>query len=226
MASLYKETYVMMFSQASLEKRQRDLANDAFLLSPQEFISSGEELITKLSPFSNGELGLLSMALIEMAGNVLLHIKEIETHLQEGTFVLQDSFGYKHVLKEWLLSQFCRTGSISTEDDHQIGFFADIFSQHLNPDIGVFLRGAPELALRYAGGRQLGLVEDLASVGRPGDQGFTELQNACNVFFERFAVRNGWSVVAIEGASIEENIETVYQAVSPRIRAANRTGLV
>jgi thymidylate kinase len=216
--TLYVQTYAMMFAGAAQRKKGRV---EALLSTPAaSFLSSGaEKELASLEVDSNTPPGLLAMSLIELAGNLFIHSKEIALHRQAGEFVIQDSYGFKHVVKELILMResFTDKGAGEAVFAQLLELVSEIFSRFMAPDVGVFLRAEPALAMKYGGGRQWGLVEDMRSVGQPGADGFLRLQNECNQLFEAFAQANDWLIIDITEEPIEWVADKLEAALFRRL---------
>jgi hypothetical protein len=212
--TLYVQSYAMMFSHCSFSEEKFD-ARELLQVSTEEFFSNSiEDKLIQAVPAANASEGLLAMALIEFAGNLFLHHHEIVKRRSLGEIIIQDSYGLKHVAKEILLMTMCPS-EISRKSDNLsksfLQFIEDAFSQLMPPDVGVFLRASPELAIKYGSGRPWGLVEDLRSLGAPGNVGFFKLQTECNSIFERYALKNGWHILDVYGQSVKDIADQLEQ---------------
>lgn len=176
----------------------------------------GEAKATASSPS-----GPLASAFVEFAGNLVLHAEVIRPALERGEIVVQETFPYKHVLKEYLLaaeSAAARPGGPYTPEQVDALFapLEEFFGGGgLRPDIGVFVDGPVELALnwRLLQSGAVGVLEDLRTVGRPGDDGFRALQTASARRFHAFARKYGWAVHTVRDAPVEENTRRGLEVV-------------
>jgi hypothetical protein len=137
--------------------------------------------------------GPLAAALLEIAGNILLQRDAIERWVAEGCVVIQESYGFKHVVKELLLVEELDPAR-ADEAALTLRFAHDFFGRACVPDLGVLVAGDPALALRWrtAESGRTGVFENFAVAGEDPGASFLALQSRCVDIFEEFAAAHGW----------------------------------
>ncbi|MEU3660332.1 hypothetical protein AB0E77_11295 [Streptomyces sp. NPDC032940] len=219
--TLWMDTYRLLFGGAvhqgrpvSLPERYADWQSER-----------SEDRLGELRATASSPSGPLAAAFVEFAGNLVLHAEVIRPALRRGEVVIQETFPYKHVLKEYLLARELAQGTEatpyeSTEIDFLFGPLEESFgSGTLSPDLGVLLDGPIELALRrrLRQSGAVGVLEDLRTAGRHGDEGFVALQSASARRFEAFARKYDWSVLTVEDAPVEVNVRRGVDLLLSRI---------
>ncbi|MFD6286225.1 hypothetical protein [Streptomyces sp. NPDC060205] len=158
--------------------------------------------------------GALASAWIELAANTLLHQAVIEPAVAEGCAVLQESYGYKHLLKlfayaEHLSPRMAETASIGR------ALVADYFGRVLQPDVGVYVAGDPRTALRWRRQQsELGTFETFASSGESAESSFLRLQEHTARAFGTFAQTHGWTRVDVLDAPRAQNRRRILAALA------------
>ena len=137
--------------------------------------------------------GPLAAALLEVAGNILLQRDAIERWVAEGCVVIQESYGFKHVVKELLLVEELDP-ALAGEAALTLRFARDFFGRACVPDVGVLVAGDPALALRWrtAEAGRTGVFENLSVAGEDPATSFLALQARCTAIFDDFAAEHGW----------------------------------
>jgi hypothetical protein len=161
--------------------------------------------------------GALAAAWVEIAGNFILQAECIERQIASGLIIIQDTFGFKHVLKLLLIAKALHSDELPSEMvDECIETATRIFGgPYLQPAIGVFLKGSPELAYKW---RQTGRVEskgleDYGVAGWGGKESFLRLQHACAEYFQSAAQSWGWLTVDVDERPSTEMIEVEINAI-------------
>lgn len=154
--------------------------------------------------------GPLAAALAELAGNLVLTDSFIRPLVEQGYTVVQETFPYKHVLKELLVA-----GHISAEESFA-GLVAvlevmtrEVFSSDMmQPDVGVHVVGTAEQAYRWkmAQSGRLGVLEDLSAAGRDGEQSYITLQTQTAGYFTRACAQWGWITHEVDDQGLESNV--------------------
>lgn len=150
--------------------------------------------------------GPLAAALLEIAGNVLLQRDAIERWVAEGCVVIQESYGFKHVVKELLLVEELDPAR-AAEAALTLRFAHDFFGRVCVPDLGVLVAGDPELALRWrtAESGRTGVFENFAVAGEDPRASFLALQSRCVEIFDEFAAAHGWLRFEVRDVPREDN---------------------
>ncbi|WP_031513267.1 hypothetical protein [Streptomyces sp. NRRL F-5123] len=184
-----------------------------------------EEGLAGLEASASSPSGPLASLFVEFAGNLVLYAEVIRPALERGDVVVQETFPYKHVLKEYLLARALagRAGDVPYSRGDMDGLFAPVEAFFgggpLRADVGLLVDGPVALAHRWRlgqGGR-VGVLEDLRTAGEAGDEGFTRLQSESAERFRKFAADWGWSVHTVADAPVEENVPRALALLRARI---------
>ena len=208
--TMWMDTYRLMFG-STIDQGQHIALPERYADWVEE---RAEERLSELAATpSSATTGPLAAAMVEFAGNLVLYSEVIRPALERGEIVVQETFPYKHVLKEYLLAVYAanRTGTGAyhpQEIDPLFTPMEEFFGGPLNPDVGVFVDGPPELALewRLKQSGQVGVMEDLRIAGEPGFDGFVRLQSECARRFLEFARKYGWQRHEVRDAPAESNV--------------------
>ncbi|MGW7074687.1 hypothetical protein [Streptomyces sp. NPDC054866] len=173
-----------------------------------------EDRLHDLAVTASSPSGPLAASVVEFAGNIVLYSEVIRPALERGEVVVQETFPYKHVLKEYLLASELSQGPDAApysldEIDSLFSSFEEFFGGALSPDLGVLVDGPVELALewRLRQSGQVGVLEDLRTAGLPGNAGFIKLQSISARRFHDFARKHGWRIHMVEDAPVEMNVK-------------------
>ena len=175
----------------------------------------GTEYLNGIPMSEQAAHGPLAAAWIELAANTLLHREVIQPLVARGHLVLQESYGYKHLLK-----LFAYADKLAGAPDALTAgcreFVTNYFGGYLVPDVGVFVAADPAVALRWRmrqAGR-LGTFETFASAGDDPQQSFLDLQSEATARYADFAECFGWTRVESRDTSREENLRTTLEVLS------------
>jgi thymidylate kinase len=221
MQNLWFEIFRLYYGGATLDGGTRTLPGSYADLNSR----GGTEYLHDATVDGLRAAGPFAATWLEVAGNLLLRHETIEGLLDRGHLVVQESFGYKHVVKELLLVERLAPGWVADLEPAR-SFLRDFFGRALRPDLGIHLAGDPRLALRWrtaALGRS-GAFENLAIAGDDEGESFIALQSACAAEFGRFADAHGWLRVAIADAPAAVNRERILAAVRGTLLADWLTG--
>ena len=159
----------------------------------------------------------LGSALLELAGSIFLHQTEIESKLRSGSIVIDESFGFKHVLKNILMAQrISQEGSpIHHAVENLRGTAQAVFGALLRPDHGYWIDTDPHLAWQWRafGGATATAFEDYSIVGVTGKSSFVDLQTDCLGAFA-IAVRQWqWQRISMLDRPRDENIHEAVTTI-------------
>jgi hypothetical protein len=159
--------------------------------------------------------GPLAAALLEIAGNILLQRDAIERWVAEGCVVIQESYGFKHVVKELLLVEELDP-ALAGEAALTLRFARDFFGRACVPDVGVLVAGDPALALRWrtAEAGRTGVFENLSVAGEDPATSFLALQARCTAIFDDFAAEHGWLRFEVQDESPAHNRDRLLAALA------------
>lgn len=155
--------------------------------------------------------GPLAAALAELSGNLVLTDAVIRPLVAQGVVVIQETFPYKHVLKEILVAR-------QISDSPEFASMCDLLenttlasfgSAHMQPDVGVFVDGDAALAhsWRMEETGRLGLLEDFGAAGSRGRESYLQLQEQSSSFFSAAASSWGWIIHAVDDSGLAANVE-------------------
>lgn len=172
-----------------------------------------EGRLAALAVDENAPGGALAAAFAELAGSIILSTEVIQPALRDQVVVIQETFPYKHVLKELIVAE-------KLADEHAVPSLKDMArslrgtvralfcAPPLRPDIGVLVDGSSKLAQQWrtaqSGGP--GVLEDLGIVGDKGESSFVDLQEETAAEFRIYAHDAGWSVHTVDDSGIDQNI--------------------
>ncbi|PSM40848.1 hypothetical protein C6Y14_22805 [Streptomyces dioscori] len=158
--------------------------------------------------------GALASAWIELAANTLLHQAVIEPAVAEGCAVLQESYGYKHLLKLFAYTEHLSPDMAGAASVGR-ALVADHFGRVLQPDVGVYVAGDPRTALRWRQRQSaLGTFETFASSGESAESSFVQLQEHTATAFARFAEIHGWTRVDVLDVPRAQNRRRILAALA------------
>lgn len=155
--------------------------------------------------------GPLAAALLEVAGNILLQRDTIRQWVAEGCVVLQESYGFKHVVKELLLAGELDP-TMAGELALTLRFAHDFFGRVCVPDVGVLVCGDPATALKWrtAESGRTGVFENFSVAGEDPAGSFLDLQGRCGDIFDAFAADHGWLRFEMREGPRERNRDRLF----------------
>lgn len=157
----------------------------------------------------NAARPLLSSAVLEIVGGFWVHTY-VESRLRAGVVVINDSFGYKHVLKNALLAQrLSAPGSpVHSSARRVLETARSVFHSLLRPTYGYWIDTDPRLALRWRDmtGDVTTPFESYGLAGEDGGTSFLAMQEDCRPAFQQAAQEWGWRRIALGDLPKEENI--------------------
>lgn len=159
--------------------------------------------ITDLRPH-----GPLAATLLEIAGNVLLQRDVIDRWVAEGCLVLQESYGFKHAVKELLLTE-ALDPALATQTEVLMRFATEFFGRCCVPDVGVHVTGDPMVALKWrtAQSGRTSPFENYSIAGGDPEDSFLAMQTRCVTVFDAFATEHGWARLEMRDEPVERNVE-------------------
>lgn len=169
------------------------------------------------------QAGPLAAAFVELAGNIVLSAESIRPAVERGEVVVQETFPYKHILKELLIARRFGSGALGEVAEHTEDFVASMFSSPLfQPDIGVLLDGPTELAYRWrtAESGHVGVTEDFGVAGERGERAFHALQEQSAESFRRVAKEWNWLVHTIDHTGLAANVRRGLDLVAAHPKLA------
>jgi thymidylate kinase len=165
----------------------------------------------------NSARPFLSSALLEVVGGFWVQ-SYVEARLRAGVCVIDESYAFKHVLKNVLIAQrIAGPGSpVHAEAQRVLDTAIGLFGGLLGPDRGCWVDTDPELALQWRAkaGEETTAFENYALLGESGDESFLALQADCRVAFAAAAEQWGWTRVTMEDRPREDNLAAAQQLLA------------
>lgn len=157
----------------------------------------------------NSPRAFLSSALLEVVGGFAVQ-SYVEARLRAGVCVIDESFAFKHVLKNVLLAQRAAgPGSpVHAEAQRVLDTAVGLFGALLGPAVGGWVDTDPELALewRAKAGEETTAFENYALIGETGEESFLAMQADCRAAFAAAAARWGWRRVTMTDRPRADNL--------------------
>jgi thymidylate kinase len=198
-----------------------------FPATAEEFLSGDcADQLLELDVDRNSTWGVVAGAFAELSGNLFFRSAEVDKKIEQGYVVIQETFGYKHLVKDLYLAKnlAIRNG------DHAFlpviesleALNETIFSTVLAPQFGFVIDGDPELAVQrrldQSGGA--GWTEDLQIACDRTRESFVRMQNYTREKFREYAKRHGWQTVEIANVSLEYDVARVVEYIRQTIGSA------
>ncbi|MFH9005881.1 hypothetical protein ACH4E5_21960 [Streptomyces afghaniensis] len=164
----------------------------------------------------NAPRPLLSSAVLEIVGGFWVQAY-VESRLRAGVVVVNDSFGYKHALKNALLAQrLSEPGSPVHDAARRVLETArSLFHALLRPTYGYWIDTDPRLALRWRAetGEVTTPFESYGLAGESGDASFLAMQEDCRPAFREAAREWRWQRIALDDVPQQENIARAVRLI-------------
>ena len=159
----------------------------------------------------------LASALLEVVGGFGVQ-SYVEARLRAGVCVIDESYAFKHVLKNVLLAQrLAGPGSpVHAEAQRVLDTAVSLFGTLLGPGLGCWVDTDPQLALQWRtkAGAETTAFENYGLLGEAGEDSFLALQDDCRGAFAAAARRWGWQRVTMEDRPREDNLAAALAAIS------------
>jgi hypothetical protein len=180
------------------------------------FFPEAERRLRSVPIESNTALPFLSCALLEVVGGFWVQAY-IESRLQAGIGVIDESYAFKHALKNVLLAQRMSTrGSpVHVAAQGVLDTARSLFGSLLQPTHGYWIDTDPLLALRWRtlAGETTTSFENYGLMGETGEESFLAMQDDCRVAFESAARDWKWQRITMPDLPREENIGSAIRAI-------------
>lgn len=203
---LWVDTFRLLFGGSTVSGQPLALPRDFATWDSEEW----EDKLGEMPLTSAHRSGPVAAALAELSGNLVLTDAVIRPLVDSGTVVIQETFPYKHVLKEILVARqisdeprfISICGLLET-------LILEVFgSAHMQPDLGIFVDGDPTLAhawrLNETG--KLGLLEDFGAAGDRGRESYLQLQEQSAAYFSTAAKSWGWETHVVDNSGLDANL--------------------
>lgn len=135
----------------------------------------------------------------------------IRPALRQGEIVIQETFPFKHTLKEILIGRRLVSGNGEWEGVAKAleTLVTDFFgSPPLRPDLGILVDGPVDLAYEWRMSQtgRLSVLEDYGAAGDRGMESFRALQEETARIFRSAARQWGWAVHRVDDSGLESNV--------------------
>jgi len=208
---LWVQSFRTYFSGATTADGSRVELPDSF---ENLYERGGTEYLNSVRIHGLKPSGALGSAWIELAANTILNSVVIGDLVAQGYLVVQESYGYKHLLKLFAFAEHLSpdvSAAACAGRDMIVAYFGEL----LRPDIGVYVAGDPELALKWRQQQSiLGTFETYASVGADPSASFLQLQREISAAFEVFTEKNSWLRINVVDAPREVNRRRALDALA------------
>lgn len=179
-----------------------------------EFLSSDvRDRFLDFNIVHNEAWGVLSGVLTEIAGNFTFKHMDVEPKLKAGHVVIQETFGYKHAVKDLYLAKTLARRNGNEEFlpliDQLEQFVERLFTTVLAPQTGFVIDGDPVVAIerRLAQSGRAGWTENMQLACDTRPESFLQMQQYTRDKFLNFAEKHGWPVITINNEGKEKNVE-------------------
>jgi thymidylate kinase len=215
---------------ASLKSQYAEAALDAghdldSLLSERDLgapFPAAERRLRSVPIGRNEPRPFLSSALLEIVGGLWVQTY-VESRLRAGVVVIDESYAFKHALKNVLFVQrMSEPGSpLHVEAQGVLDTARSVFGGLLRPTHGYWIDTDPHLALRWRtlAGETTTPFENYGLMGETGDASFLAMQEDCRPAFQDAAREWKWERIALSDRPREENVphavRVIEQAVLP-----------
>lgn len=164
----------------------------------------------------NSPRPFLSSALLEIIGGCWVQA-HIESRVRAGVDVIDESYAFKHALKNVLFSQRMSAPGSAVHIAAQgvLDTARSVFGALLQPTRGYWVDADPRLALRWR--KQSDEVttpfEDYGLMGETGDDSFLAMQEDCRHHFDTAARQWGWQHLPMLDRARVENVEHAIRVI-------------
>lgn len=216
LADLYCASYRGMYAAA----RSRDVvARDLFPATTEDFFAKkASEKLLDLQIVENATWGILGGAFAEMSGNYFFRHLEVAERIARGQVVIQETFGYKHLVKELYIAK--QLASLNGEERYLpvIATMESLnelmFSTVLAPQFGFVVDCDPAEALkRRASQGGVGWTEDMQLACDRGPGSFVRMQQYTRDVFLSYAAKHNWPVIRTDEADEAQTVRNALDIV-------------
>ena len=181
----------------------------ASLLSAGRSFPEVERAVRSVPVERNSPRPFLASALLEIVGGFGVQAYA-EGRLRAGVSVIDESYAFKHVLKNVLLARRLAGPGTPVHAGAQrvLETAVSLFGTLLAPHRGCWVDADPQLALRWRtkAGEETTAFENYGLLGEIGDESFVAMQEDCREVFAAAARAWGWVRVTMEDRPREENV--------------------
>jgi hypothetical protein len=189
--------------------------------SAESFFASDDmrNVFLDMDIVKNEAWGVLSGALAEIAGNFMFRYFDVIPNLRRGRLVIQETFGYKHLVKDLYLSKTLAVRNGDLEFVPLIEKLEDLgewmYSTVLAPEVGIVIDGDPMPAIerRMAQDGRPGWTENMQLACDCSPESFLHMQQYTRDKFLAYAKRYDWPVITITDEGKERNTNRAIEII-------------
>lgn len=223
LAQISSLIYRLQFLRAAVPESDRDTLqwlNE--LADTQTVVREASGRLRAIGVSSNDASAFVPAALMELAGGIVFHYEFIRRKVEDGFVVVDESFGFKHVLKNLLVSRALSPSASQALHDASAAVLraaTDIYFGTLAPDHGFFVDTPPVLAegWKREGGEPPTAFETYGLAGAVSSTTFQSFQEDCRREFSSVCTSFGWKQIQMGDASAEENIRKALLTITTEI---------
>ena len=202
--------------------------------SPTDLPASYEDLVLRGTEYLNGyptdhlrESGPIAASWVELAANTLIYMGIISPLLTTGDLVIQESFGYKHLIKLIATFDFLSEGRYCQETAIARKFVSTYFGHFLRPDIGIYIDADPRVALKWrmSQASRVGTFEAYSTAETDLPQSFLAMQSTLRRDLQWFAGNFHWLSLRVDDVPRKQNRDRTFDALSSNELIASWLGL-
>lgn len=163
----------------------------------------------------------LSSALLEVVGGFWVH-RYVESRLREGIVVVDESYAFKHALKNVLIARRLTTpgSAVDVAAQRVLDVARSLYGCLLQPTHGYWIDTDPALSLRWRS-EHAGTTTSFETYGLTGDNGknsFLAMQHDCREAFESVAKEWGWHRIEMSDRPCEDNMRGAVDRITDDLR--------
>jgi len=138
--------------------------------------------------------------------------------MRNGRVLIEESCGFKHVLKNALYAQRLDTTEddpISQEAQKLIEKASAFFGEIMKPTYGYWVDADPKLSLEWRKRTNISSTnfEDYGLMGSRGEASFLRMQEDCRRHFATFAQQRGWIRLEMRDVAKELNLQSAISTI-------------
>lgn len=190
-----------------------------------ESFPAAEQRLRSVPIEHNSARPFLSSALLEIVGGLWIH-SYVESRLRAGVAVIDESYAFKHAMKNVLFAQsMSLPGSpIHVAAQRVLDSARSLFGTILQPVHGYWIDTDPTLALRWRtlAGEAATPFENYGLAGGGGDGAFLAMQNDSQLIFETVARDWKWQRITMHDVPRHENVSRVVATIEKSVAVPPR----
>ena len=194
----------------------------------ESFFRVTEPILREIQVRRNEAFPFVSSALLELSGSIYLHHAYISERRLAGRMVIEESCGFKHVLKNVLMTQRLagKESSLHRAAAVVLETAQLLFGTLLPPTHGYWIDTDPVLAStwRTNNGEPTTNFEDYGLLGTDQGVSFLAMQEDCRRAFARAAEAWRWRRMEMPDRPKGVNIQAAVDAIEDDVMASGSSG--